>query len=167
MNQNSENYSPFEVLTENFGQSEAAWDDFSYQISSMPLGIQDLILGLSVEDFIIDLVLEFKFSEYQSKNLALIIGKVVLGELFIGDLAKTLQEKVEIDQTTVQQIRDKIVNELFAPAMEDIKKIQREKFPDRVEQRNTSTMPQPPVPPQIKNVPSVNQSNVIDLRNQT
>lgn len=155
---NSENYSPFEVLTENFGQSETTWDNFSYKISSTPLTIQDLILGVSAEEFILDITQQLNLQEYQSKNLALIVGEVILGDLFAGDMAQTISEKLGIDLQTAQQIRDKIVKELFAPAIEDIKKIQREKFPDRTKQGT---------PPQPQTTSPVNQSNVIDLRNQT
>lgn len=161
---NPENYSPFEVLTKNFGQSETAWDDFSYQISSTPVSIQDLVLGITAEDFIIGIVTDFNLSENQSKNLALIIGEILMGDLFIGDLAKNVGQKLNIDQVITREIVNKIANELFAPAIEDIKKIQREKFPDRIGQGSTNAMPQPPAPPQIKNAPPVNQSNVIDLR---
>jgi len=153
----SENYSPFEVLTENFGQSEIAWDNFSYQISSMPISIQDLVLGISAEEFILGVTQDFDLSEYQTKNLALIIGEVSLGDLFIGDMSATITEKLTLDPQSTQQICAKILNELFAPAIEDIKKIQREKFPDRVGQGSANSMPKPPAPP-------VNQSNVIDLR---
>ena len=98
-------------------------------------------------------------------ELTRIVRDVLLGDLFIGDTSATISQKLNMDPQTAQQIRDKIVKELFAPAIEDIKKIQREKFPDRVAQRNTSTMLQPPKPPEIKTTMAVNQSNVIDLRN--
>ena len=75
---NSENYSPFEALTENFGQSETAWDDFSFKISSMPISIQDLVLGISAEEFILDVVTDFNLSENQSKNQLPIVGFPIL-----------------------------------------------------------------------------------------
>ena len=76
-------------------------------------------------------------------------------------------QKLNIDLQTAQQMSSKIINELFAPAIEDIKNAAG-KFPDRVGQGGASatrpTMPQPPPPPQMKNAPPINQGNVIDLR---
>ncbi len=61
------------------------------------------------------------------------------------------------------------IHTTLAKRIEDIKKIQREKFPDRVGQGSAAKpdMPQPPVPTQMKGAAPVNQNNIVDLRNRT
>ena len=61
---------------------------------------------------------------------------------------------------TANQIAQKIVTELFVPAIEDIKNMQREKFKDRIAQ-NRSNQSQ-----QSSQNTNAEQSNVIDLRKQ-
>ena len=161
-------YSPYEIDMEKLSSVPTELEIFTHKFVGLPRNIKDIML-LTAPGFIWTLAQNYNLTEEQSGNISRIIRDILLGDLFAGDMSQTISERLELDQQTAQQIRDKLVKELFAPAIEDIKKIQREKFPDRVGQGSANTprpaMPQPPAPPQMKNAPPVNQSNIIDLRN--
>jgi hypothetical protein len=104
-------------------------------------------------------------NEPETENLIRITRDVLLGDLFIGDMAPTISEKLEIDLSPAKEVASKIFRELFTPAIEDVKKIQREKFPGRVGQGISGDTSQRSAPPQVKPAMAVNRENIIDLRN--
>jgi len=148
---------------------ENFFEEYTKKIAPVSVPIKNILMDSSTTDFVENLGQAFILSLEQKNDVLRIIRDILLGDLSAGDMTVTIAKKLTISQQTAQQIRDKIVKELFAPAIEDIKKIQREKFPDRVGQGSVNTtrptMSQPPAPPQMKNGPPINQSNVIDLRN--
>lgn len=158
-------YSPYEIDIEKLSSVPAEWEVFTQKFVGLPGNVKEMML-LIAPGFIWTLAQEQNLVDSQSADISRIVRDIILGDLFAGDMTRTISDKLGTDQQTAQQIRDKIVKELFAPTIEDIKKIQREKFPERVGQGSANAMPQPPTPPQIKNAPPVNQSNVINLRNQ-
>ena len=160
-------YSPYEIDVEKFSSDPRVWEIFANKFMNSLDNIKNLML-LTAPGYSWILAQTYDFSDLQSADLSRIIRDILFGDLFIGDMVVTISQKLNIDLQTAQQMSSKIINELFAPAIEDIKKMQREKFPDRVGQGGASatrpTMPQPPPPPQMKNAPPINQGNVIDLR---
>lgn len=159
-------YTPYAVDLYSIPDTETI-QAYMDRVRALPEAIKKVLTDFSTAEYLIDIVVpEFRLEESGATELTRITRDILLGDLFIGDMSVSIANKLNVEQTTAQQIRDKITNELFAPAVEDIKKIQREKFPDRVGQGNINSVPQPPALPQMKNAPAVNQSNVIDLRNQ-
>ncbi len=169
---NSTYATPFSV--DLFSSDEQGFfEKYTRKVFSLPTSIKDILMDTSTTDFIEEhLGSVFGLNLEQKTWVTRVIRDVLLGDLFIGDMITAIAQKLNIDSQVAQQIMGKIINELFATAIEDIKKIQREKFPDRVGHGNVTTnpanaMPRPPTPPQMKNGPPVNQNNIVDLRNLT
>ena len=165
----ADNFSPYEVLTDEL-EGDRAWDLFFGKYSTLTEPVRNILVGDEAMSVLYSISQQLLLDIADSRALSEIVANVLLGDLFINDMTTTIAQKLNVDQSTAQQIQAKIVKELFAPAIEDIKKIQRDKFPDRIGQGTTPaqpTIPQPPAPPQMENTPPVNQSNVIDLRNQS
>lgn len=167
-NQDSKNFSEDSIRATPFNvdffspSGENFFEEYTKKVTPLSASIKNVLMDDSTTNFVEeDLGSTFGLNLEQKTEVLRIVRDILLGDLFAGDMIVTIAQKLNVDQTTAQQIRDKIVKELFAPAIEDIKKIQRERFPDRTKQ---GTAPQPPAPPQIKTVPAVNQGNVIDLR---
>lgn len=138
-------------------------ESYMNRVRNLPESIKQTLTDSATADYIIETIApHFSLEEEQVTELTRIIRDILLGDLFIGDMSTNISQKLNVDQQVTQQIQEKMINDLFANAIEDIKKIQREKFPDRVGQRSGTSSPQPP---NMKNIPPVNQSNIIDLRN--
>ncbi len=157
-------YNPFDALTENI--SDFDWEDINNQTALLPDSTGHILFGSNTTDFFMGISSDFGLSTDQSFNLSKITGEILIGNLFIGDINSEIIQRLRLSPETAKQITTKILNELFAPAMEDIKKMQREKFADRLS--GTAAKPSQPVPqPQpLNQKTNVSEHNVIDLRNK-
>jgi hypothetical protein len=109
----------------------------------------------------------FRLSVNQTILLAMIIRYTVSGNLFIGDMPAQISSSLGIDQNTALEIARAITSQLFAPVIEDIKKLQLQKFG----KLPGSSTPQPSLqrPPQHipgEDLPETG-GNIIDLRNKS
>lgn len=168
-------YSPFRVDSQTTDPLE--WDKFLKKINGIPVLIKNLITSADTVEFLIIISEQFDLSEEESASLARIIRDVLLTDVFLGDFPAVISQKLNIDIETASQLAQKVINELFAPAIEDIKNMQREKFRDRIVQaRSSQTPPQPPpgaplAPPRrpagfVRPGERVQEGNVVDLRNR-
>ncbi len=155
-------YSPFRVDSVNKAPSEQ--DSFLQRVDSLPTSIKNLVTNIDTVEKIISYVEDFDLDEEQTSSLSKIVQKVSLGEIPITRLAVVINGDLGIDRA--QELAEKMVRDLFATTIEDIKKIQHEKFPDRMS-GSQGSVPKPsnqtltpPAPP------GINQNNVVDLRNK-
>lgn len=159
-------YSPHDVDFEKISSDEKSLSAFSDKIASLGEAARYVLLSADTPYFLEALSLNNDLTEAQAENLSRIIRDTLFADLFINDMAPTIAQKLNISTDTAKKIRDKIVNELFAPAADDIRKMQREKFPDRVGP-GTPTSAQPAAPRPAGTAgpsPDVNENNIIDLR---
>lgn len=114
---------------------------YNQKIKSSPESIYLILTEFSTAEFIEEkLGLVFNLTNQQIAELTRIIRDVLLGDRYIGDLISNVSSGLALDREKSKQIVDKILFELFAPALDDIKKIQREKFADRI--KNPASSPQ-------------------------
>lgn len=102
----------------------------------------------------------FGLSSGQKTELTRILRNVLLADLFWGDFPSLISSRLGVDANTANQIVKMISDELLAPALEEIKTMQKSKFGDRIAQSRTDQIPQAP-----QNA-NADQGNVINLRNQ-
>ena len=74
--------------------------------------------------------------------LAKSVRELVTGSLFIKDFPITLSSKLGIDDIKAGEIANKIVSGSFGPILEDFKRIQRSKFPDKISQLQKESVPE-------------------------
>ncbi|MBI2062575.1 MAG: hypothetical protein HYT64_02715 [Candidatus Yanofskybacteria bacterium] len=164
---NFEYYSPFRVDAKN--ASEISWESFLQKVNTISVSIKNVLTDANTVEFIITLAEDFELTDNQSANISRIIRDTLVGDLFINDLTVTISQKLILDQDTAKQIRDKIVNNLLAPIIEEVKKLQTERSPEKVSR--PAVIPElqtPRIPdrPDLKIEPEINRNNVIDLRNK-
>jgi hypothetical protein len=89
-----------------------------------------------------------------------------MAEIFIGDMPTQISSKLGIDQGAALEIARAIVSRLFAPAIDDIKRLQLQKFgklPGSSAQQTSQTKAPQPVPGE--DLPETG-GNIIDLRSK-
>ena len=157
---NSPPYStPFNVDFFLKSKSEGYFREHILKVLSLPEPIKNILINLSTAEFIEEnLGQSFRLSADQKTELTRIIRDTLLADVFLGDFPSLISSKLGIDMNTANQVAQKIMTELFAPAIEDIKNMQREKFKDRIAQAKKNQTQQPP--------PNTEQGNVINLRNR-
>lgn len=118
----------------------------------------------------------YDLQDIQITELGVLVRDLLAGKIFIKDFPATLSSKLGIDDIKAEGIVNKIVSQSFGPIIEDVKRVQRSKFPDKVmamqkESRPTGLthtpnearpggtvqskeIPPKPQVPEIKNTPS-------------
>ena len=169
--------------------------EYLTRVKSLPAPVQSILKNFSTAQWIEDkLGGDFVLSPGQKVGIRRIICVTLLGDLYMGDIAAVLQNEYQVDPHMAQEIYQRIVYQLFTPAVEDIKKIQREKFATRLnpatppkiqrveglyQQTTPGATAQPPQPSAYRpaalppktfvmppGTPTVNPENIVDLRNK-
>ncbi len=175
-------FTPYSVDVFNYDQP-AKLEEYMSKFRDLAGKIKDIAFDFSTAEFVQDnLVPNFNLQPEQGREVTRIIRDILLSSTFIGDMPKEIQSKLNVDQNTANQITSKIVSELFALAIEEIKQAQATAFPNRVASAQpTENRPISPTvdlrnPPQTQ-LPKdaiynpaasldVNKNNVLDLRNK-
>src|SRR3989344_6811428 len=148
-------YSPSQVDLEELLLVKKDWDIFANKFIKLPLKVKDVMTSATTDYYLEFLSKKVGLDQNQSSDLSRIVRDVLLADAFLGDFPALISSKLGVDMNTANQIAQKIVAELFVPAIEDIKNIQREKFKDRIAQAKSNQTQQLP--------PNTEQGNVINL----
>jgi len=141
--------------------NEASIGDYANKFRNLPELVSKVVFDFSTAEFIEDkLGQTFGLSFEQKTELTRIIRDILLADAFWGDFPTLVSSRLGIGVDMANQIVKAITTELFAPAMEDIKKMQREKFSDKIAQSKNNQAP----PTQQST--SAEQGNVINLRDK-
>lgn len=152
-------HSPYQVDLEELLLVKKDWDVFANKFIKLPVNIKGVMISAETADYLEFLSKKLGLGQNQSSDLSRIVRDILLTDKFLGDFPILISSGLRVDMKIANQIVQKIINELFAPAIEDIKNTQREKFKDRIAQaRNSQTQQLPP---------SVGaEGNVINLRDK-
>lgn len=152
---------PYVAGLNDIGEDVPSLDKFMLKISQLPLGAKKVFHDFSTAEFIEEkLSLAFNFSTNQKNKITRIVRDILLAQIFIGDMPKEISSRLNVNLETANNIASMILSELFAPAIEDIKKEQTAAFPNRLTSPAKNVVPNPAV-----NL-DVNKNNVLDLRNK-
>ncbi len=157
-------FSPFFI--DSTSMSDLAWEKLQDKIDSLPQSLANLLTNNKTSEFIEALTQKYAQFNTQGPDIARIIRDVVIADIYIGDMPAQISSKLGVDQNTSLEIARAIVSQLFAPVIEDIKKLQLQKF-GKLPGSSVSQPPQPRLPQSIigEELPETG-GNIIDLRNQ-
>lgn len=147
--------------------SNLDWEKLQDKIDVLPQSLANLLTDSKISAFIESLTQKYIQLSVQGPYIARIIRDVILADIYIGDMPAQISSKLGIDQNTALGIARAIVSQLFAPVIEEIKKLQLQKFG----KLPGSSVPQPPQqtrPPQRiagEELPETG-GNIIDLRSK-
>ncbi|OGM99640.1 MAG: hypothetical protein A3B91_03870 [Candidatus Yanofskybacteria bacterium RIFCSPHIGHO2_02_FULL_41_29] len=96
----------------------------------------------------------YNLDDNQIFTLAKSVRELLTGKIFIKDFPITLSSKLGIDDIKAGEIADKLISKSFGPIIEDLKRIQRNKFPDRISQMQKETVPEKLTQPTARPVTS-------------
>ncbi|MEX2090968.1 MAG: hypothetical protein WD989_02475 [Candidatus Paceibacterota bacterium] len=131
--------------------------EYTQRVRALPEPVRNILMNHPTAEFIEEnLGPSFNLNSEQKTEVTRIIRDVLLGDLSINEMASKVSEKLGADPTTAYQIQSKIISELLGPAIEDIKKTQKD-LPSQSQYI--------PPSPKNQNTPA-NPNNVVDLRNR-
>jgi len=147
--------------------SDLDWDKLQDKIDKLPIVLGNILTSYKTSEFIEMLAQKYVQLGVQWSDIARIVRDVVLADIYIGDMPAQISSKLGVDQNTALEIARAIVSQLFAPVIEDIKKLQLQKFGKLPGSSAPQQSPQAR-PPQHKPGEELPETggNIIDLRNQ-
>lgn len=108
------------------------WERLNTKIDKIPQTLADFLVDIKVSEFIDALAQKYIQLSVQGPDMARLIRDVVIRDIFIGDIPKEISDRLGVDQTLAREIANLIISQLFTPIIEDIKKVQNERYPGRL-----------------------------------
>src|SRR3989344_6238482 len=105
---------------------------FLTQYVSLPSSLKNYLASTETATSIISTGLNYNLDDGQVSKLAEAIRELIIGKIFIKDFPITISSRLGIDDIKAGEIVNKIISQSFGPIIEDVKRIQRGKFPDKV-----------------------------------
>lgn len=149
--------------------------NFFKLFDSSPQKVRDFLASIDTAEKIMNIGKTFGLDEFDTEAVSFMVREIAIGEIFVGNGANFIANETELPQERAENLLSLLVNEVLAPALDEIKKIQAEKFPEKV--LRASETPKPFIPsrpmspklsekPALKIEPEINKNNVVDLRNR-
>ncbi len=130
---------------------------FMDQYTYFSPSLKNFLASTETAELILATGLNYQLDDGQVYQIAVAIRELVSGKIFIKDFPITVSSKLGIDDIKAGEIANKIISQSFDPIIEDIKRIQRSKFPDKISQIQKESRPvgltQPtarPLPPRLE-----------------
>lgn len=91
---------------------------------------------------------KFELNDTEISAIASLVRDIIIGNVFIKDFPNLISSKLNIEEQKAKEIADYIISKSFQTIFEDVKKIQRTKFPQRIEQMRSApqSASNPPLP---------------------
>lgn len=135
---------------------------FLDNLSKVSPSLKNYLTSSDTTELIFSLGKEAGCDDSQISEIGILIRDLLTGKIFIKDFSITLASKLGIDDTRAGEIANKIISRSFGPIIEDVKRIQRSKFPEKIMQLQKEGRPEgltqtrPPV--QASSMPGPQQS---------
>lgn len=129
--------------------------------SNFPMSLKTFIAASQTANVIYAIGKEYNLKDSKISQLSSSVRELVTGKIFIQDFPAALSLKLGLDNTKTGEMTNKLISKSFAPIIEDVKRIQRSKFPEKIMQLQKEgrseglTKPpladvQPPKKPEVK-----------------
>ena len=156
-------YNPIEVDEDLLLRDDERHELLYSKINSLPENIQEILFDQSTDDTLKKIADQFQLNQKQVIETARLVRKILIAEIYLGDIVSETASRLQIGENTAREVANQLITELFAPALEDIKKLHMEKFPGRPINQSTPK-PLPPSAQPKQPEQNVNPNNVLDLR---
>ncbi|OGN03923.1 MAG: hypothetical protein A2831_02445 [Candidatus Yanofskybacteria bacterium RIFCSPHIGHO2_01_FULL_44_17] len=113
------------------------WERYQSRIDDTPENLFNVLVDENTSEFIKSLTQKYIQLSVQGADIARLIRDTVLADIFIGDMPQEITRRLGVDPATAREIANLIVSQLFAPVLEDIKKVHNEKYPGRLPEKFT------------------------------
>ena len=127
----------------------AGFDDFASPerkifiglLKDYPSTIKNFFLSESVALTIYNISKKIELNDDQIELAAKVVRNLILGKIFIKDFPSVLAKELNIDPAKAEEIANQIISQTFGPIIEDVKRTQRSKFPDKITQMQKEQQP--------------------------
>ncbi len=143
-------------------------DDFLHVFNNMPQQIKKFLIAAKTAGTIFSNGRALDLTETQISDLSALVRETVIGNIFLKDLPDRIVEKLKITSEKANDLTNKIIAECFSEILEEFKRIQKNKFGDKIQALKTSDINElrkaEPVPVAMKPAvpaPSINPGHMV------
>lgn len=154
-------YSPTEIDNDIILLDDEKHELFYSKINALPQNIQNILFYLDTEEKLKNISTQAKLNQNQSAELTRLVRDILISDVYLGDIVKETQKHLVVSEETAREIANQIISEIFAPALEELKKNHVQKFGKKTENAPTPANPPASNPGNINN-----PNNMVDLRNK-
>ena len=108
--------------------------------ASSPL--KNYLTSSDTTELIFSLGKESGCNDSQISEIGILIRDLLTGKVFIKDFSLVVSSRLGIDDIKAGEITNNIISKSFGPIIEDVKRIQRSKFPDKIMQLQKEGRPE-------------------------
>ncbi|OGN08010.1 MAG: hypothetical protein A3C61_02135 [Candidatus Yanofskybacteria bacterium RIFCSPHIGHO2_02_FULL_39_10] len=131
---------------------------FLQDFSNMSPGLRNYLTSADNIEIIFSIGRGYDLEDSQISILGILIRELLVGKIFLKDFPISVSSRLGIDDIKAGEIVNKIISQSFGPIIEDVKRIQRSKFPDKImamqkESRPEGLSPKPQISEEVKNAP--------------
>lgn len=102
--------------------------------SNLTLNLKTFFAASQTANVIYSIGREYNLGDNKISKIGATIRELLVGNIFIKDFPNAISLKLGIDDIKAGEITNKIISQSFGPIIEDVKRIQRSKFPDKIMQ---------------------------------
>lgn len=139
---------------------------FLDEFKKLSLNLKNFIISGETAKTIFTAAQDAGLEENKIYQTGEIIRELVLGKIFIKELPIILGAKLLLDENKASELTNKIISQSFGPILEDIKRIQRSKFPDKIAQIQKESQPTGITQPTARPIPPRPVATEVGPRNE-
>ncbi len=109
--------------------------------SNLNLNLKTFFAASQTANVIYSIGREYNLGDNKISKIGATIRELLVGNIFIKDFPMAVSLKLGIDEVQAGEIANKIISQSFGPIIEDVKKIQRSKFPEKIMQLQKEERP--------------------------
>ena len=142
-------YDPYNAYVNLFLNDHFRYNRLHDKLKGLPNNFSDFLFDLKTAEFIKGrIAVPFNLNQERAQELAIIVLELITADWYLGDIVNQIRERGGVEEQKAKTIAGLIVTQLFAPILEELKKMHIEKF--------------------AKNLPKPNQdmnNRVVNLKN--
>lgn len=122
-------YGPYDAYLSQIISDRFRYEEFHNKLRQLSDIFFNFVLSIGPGDFIKDrIATPLNLNQNQSKEIAIIVMKLILVDSYLGDIVNQITQRVFVDEQKAKIIAGLIVSELFAPILNELKKKHVEKY---------------------------------------
>ncbi len=152
-------YDPVDVDQDYFLDHDIEREEFYTKALTLPGNILGILFNTETSTKMRGVSELFQLNPRQSEELSRLIRKILVAEVYLGNIVSEITSRLTIGPDIAKEIASRLITELFAPALEEIKKMHMEKF-------GNTPLPKPEssFAKATEDKANINPNNVLDLR---
>lgn len=122
-------YDPYNTYVGRFLNDRFRYNKLHNKLKELPNNFSDFLFDFKTSEFIKErIAIPSDLNEGQSQEIAIMVLELLLADWYLGDAVNQIVQRAGVDEQKAKTIAGLIVTELFAPILEDLKKMHIEKF---------------------------------------